>query len=337
MEQNHLKSFEVSGFKKFTDLKIDNIGQFKLIIGDNNVGKTSLLEALLIDYDLAKSMSTLATIIYHVRRFTQLNDFFLSYFFADNASSLPQQILIKQIEEDGNFNVINYEKNGKNGYTVIAGRNKDISSYNASEKINYDSSYEKQEFNFNTPFIPFGSLYNHELTKLYSDSVQLFVDKKEKLVVSLSHIIKGIKNIEVNASYASNPILLISETGKNKLSPLAAYGDGAIKLFRILLSLFSNDHYNRLMIDELDAGVHYSRLTNFTKSLLNIANEQGKQIFATTHSKECIESFTKALEETGLQNEGRIIRLAETKHGIKAYTMEFAEFENSLLAESEIR
>ena len=146
-----------------------------------------------------------------------------------------------------------------------------------------------------------------------------------------------IKNIEVNASYSHNPILLISETGKNKLSPLAAYGDGTVKLFRILLSLFSNNHYNRLMIDELDAGVHYSKLTDFIKSLLKIANEQGKQIFATSHSKECIESFTKALEETELQNEGRIIRLAETKNGIKAYTMEFVEFENAILAESEIR
>jgi AAA15 family ATPase/GTPase len=32
MENNHLKSFEVGGFKKFTDLKIDNIGQFNLVI-----------------------------------------------------------------------------------------------------------------------------------------------------------------------------------------------------------------------------------------------------------------------------------------------------------------
>ena len=62
-----------------------------------------------------------------------------------------------------------------------------------------------------------------------------------------------------------------------------------------------------------------------------------KQIFATTHSKECIESFKAALEEAGLQDEGRIIRLAETKSGIKAYTNTFEQFENSLLAESELR
>lgn len=91
------------------------------------------------------------------------------------------------------------------------------------------------------------------------------------------------------------------------------------------------------MIDEVDAGVHFSRLKDFIKSLLLVASQQGKQIFATTHSKECIEYFKEALKETGLEKEGRIIRLAETKSGIKAYTMEFDEFENALMAESEIR
>lgn len=337
MEQNLLKSFEVSGFKKFTDLKIDNIGQFNLIIGDNNVGKTSLLEALLIDFDKAKSMASLATIMYQVRKFTQLNNNFLSYYFSDDQLSFPQKMWFKQIEHDDNFNEIKYERLDNSKYSAISARNSNILQTKTNDPIDYDTSFEKQEFNFNVPFIPFGSLYNHELTRLYSDNIQLFVDKKENLLESLSHIIENIKNIEVNASYSHNPVLLISEKGKNKLSPLAAYGDGTIKLFRILVSLFSNEHYQRLMIDELDAGVHYSKLTDFIRSLLKIAGEEGKQIFATTHSKECIESFTKALEEAGLQNEGRIIRLAETKNGIKAYTMEFAEFENALLAESEIR
>ena len=336
MENNHLKTFEVSGFKKFTDLKIDNIGQFNLIIGDNNVGKTSLLEALLVDFDKAKSMASLANVIYHVRKFTHLNDSFLSYFFSDTQSA-AQRMVFHQIENDNNFNIIKYDKLNHNQYSAISRRNLSILENETNDPISNDSSSEKEDFNLNVPFIPFGSLYSHELTKLYSNNIQLYVDKKEQLLESLSHIIKNIINIEVNASYSFNPILLISEKGKNKLSPLAAYGDGTVKLFRILLSLFSNNHYHRLMIDELDAGVHFSRLTDFTKSLLKIAKQQGKQIFATSHSKECIESFTKALEETGFQNEGRIIRLAETKHGIKAYTMEFAEFENALLAESEIR
>ena len=208
MENNHLKSFEVSGFKKLTDLKIDNIGQFNLIIGDNNVGKTSLLEALLIDYDRAKSMTSLATIMYHVRKFNQLSDHFLSYYFSDNQNKFPQKILLKQTENDSNYNVIKYERISTTEHSAISGRNMDISYRDANDPISSETSTEKQEFNLNVPFIPFGSLYSHELTKLYSNNIQLFVDKKERLLESLSHIIRDIKNIEVNASYSYNLIHL---------------------------------------------------------------------------------------------------------------------------------
>ena len=43
---NFITHFEVSNFKKFDHLVVEDIGQFNLITGDNNVGKTSLLDAL---------------------------------------------------------------------------------------------------------------------------------------------------------------------------------------------------------------------------------------------------------------------------------------------------
>lgn len=41
-----LKSFEIRGFRTFQELKIESLGQVNLIVGKNNVGKTTLLEAL---------------------------------------------------------------------------------------------------------------------------------------------------------------------------------------------------------------------------------------------------------------------------------------------------
>ena len=46
MENQHLTYFKVENFKKFDSLEVKDIGQFNLIVGDNNVGKTCLLEAL---------------------------------------------------------------------------------------------------------------------------------------------------------------------------------------------------------------------------------------------------------------------------------------------------
>ncbi len=52
MRNNHLTYFKVENFKKFDSLEVNDIGQFNLIVGDNNVGKTCLLEALLVDNDI---------------------------------------------------------------------------------------------------------------------------------------------------------------------------------------------------------------------------------------------------------------------------------------------
>ena len=49
MKNNHLTYFKIENFKKFDVLEVNDIGQFNLIVGDNNVGKTCLLEALLFD------------------------------------------------------------------------------------------------------------------------------------------------------------------------------------------------------------------------------------------------------------------------------------------------
>jgi AAA15 family ATPase/GTPase len=334
MEDNHLKSFEVSGFKKFDNLKLEDLGQFNLIIGDNNVGKTSLLEALLVNQDYNKFIDSLGSINFSIRKFNNLSEPFINLYFSNN-----QNASLKQFHFHLGYNTEPLEffglKANNDSTFLIDGNGKGlIGSIVLSIRNN---EHEGKAYNINVPYIPMGAFYQHELTTQYSNNIQLFVDKKERLLNALSYLIPEIKNIEVNAGLANVPVLLLAENKKNTLSPLATYGDGAQKLFRIAMSLFTNNHYSRLMIDEIDAGIHHSHLKYFIKSLIEVANEEKKQIFATTHSKECIENFTKALEETGMQDEGRIIRLAETKNGIKAFTMRFAEFENSIMAESEIR
>jgi AAA15 family ATPase/GTPase len=331
MEDNHLKSFEVRGFKKFDDLKLEDLGQFNLIIGDNNVGKTSLLEALCVDKNADNFIFTLSNINFFTKRINNLKHSFINLYFSNKnifpksfqidilSESDLEQAFVLNAKSENNFAV---KKFGQTDFFEFSILNQDFQNYGFSTKI---------------PYISMGSFYDHELTEQYSKNIQLFVDKKERLIESLKYLIPKIKNIEVNNSYSSTPILLLAEEGKNQLAPLATFGDGALKLFRIALSLFSNNNYSRLMIDEIDTGIHHSHLKDFIKSLMQVAKEEKKQIFATTHSKECIENFTKALEETGMQDKGRIIRLAETKNGIKAFTMRFAEFENSIMAESEIR
>ena len=48
-----------------------------------------------------------------------------------------------------------------------------------------------------------------------------------------------------------------------------------------------------LFIDEIENGIHYSLFDNMWEIILKISKDRSVQFFATTHSKECIESYNK--------------------------------------------
>ena len=91
------------------------------------------------------------------------------------------------------------------------------------------------------------------------------------------------------------------------------------------------------MIDEIETGIHYTRMKEFWKTIIVAAQKNDVQIFTTTHSKECLSYFQMAVEECNIEKDARIIRLAETKNGIKAYTNTYEQFQSALVADSEIR
>src|SRR5438045_9351098 len=43
---NHIDGFSIHQFRGIQDLKLEGLGQINLLVGDNNSGKTSVLEAL---------------------------------------------------------------------------------------------------------------------------------------------------------------------------------------------------------------------------------------------------------------------------------------------------
>src|SRR5947209_18132096 len=59
-----LNSLEVRNFRAFHDLKIEHLGRVNLLVGKNNVGKTSLLEAI----QMYASRASTPTFIWEIMR-----------------------------------------------------------------------------------------------------------------------------------------------------------------------------------------------------------------------------------------------------------------------------
>ena len=79
-------------------------------------------------------------------------------------------------------------------------------------------------------------------------------------------------------------------------TPLHSMGDGIFRLLQIILKVLkARDGF--LLIDEFENGLHYSVQPEVWRLIFELAKRYNIQVFATTHSWDCIESFAKVAKE----------------------------------------
>jgi len=89
-----------------------------------------------------------------------------------------------------------------------------------------------------------------------------------------------------------------------------------MRLFGITLAL-ANCRDGFLLIDEVENGIHYSVQQDFWRMMLRTAHENNVQVFATTHSWDCVRGFAQAAVEN--ENvEGVLVRLEKEEDGLRA-------------------
>lgn len=63
-----------------------------------------------------------------------------------------------------------------------------------------------------------------------------------------------------------------------------------------------------LLVDEIENGLHYTILPDVWRIVFQLASELNVQVFATTHSWDCIKAFQGAADEHA--DEGALLKLA---------------------------
>jgi predicted ATP-dependent endonuclease of OLD family len=91
-----------------------------------------------------------------------------------------------------------------------------------------------------------------------------------------------------------------------------------------------------LLVDEIENGLHYSAQLDVWRLINRLASRLNVQVFATTHSWDCIESFQKAAQED-TQNEGILIRLESKKGKIVATLFDEKELGIATREQIEVR
>jgi len=90
-----------------------------------------------------------------------------------------------------------------------------------------------------------------------------------------------------------------------------------------------------VIVDEIENGLHYSVLPDVWKLIFKTAKDLNVQVFATTHSKDCIEAFAQAAYDS--PEDGMLIRLERQGEKIVAKTIEEEMLVDAVNYEVEVR
>ncbi len=337
-----IETFTIHNFRRFKNLRIENLGLINLIVGDNNIGKTSFLEALLFTTNKSEYLKRLA-FAYIERKniqpdkekksdgerfFFQLSPTFLQDF--KNANDLDNNI------------AFSFEKRRDVWeYEVVLGINQ-IDDKNDSQIILFaEEDYKSLNNlpfldNIKQPIVPYGKGFGLDLAQIYHDEIGTKRQTEKDFMEYMKIFIPGIDRIIVDTRNGSIEIR-DSEFPDDDI-PLHQYGEGANKLFRILVQLILNKG-RRIMIDEIDAGIHYTRFKQFWEIILSVAQKDNTQIFATTHNDECITYFVDVLETTrkSLQKDARVVQFKNVGDKLKGRSYEYSSFHLAIEDSIELR
>jgi AAA15 family ATPase/GTPase len=147
------------------------------------------------------------------------------------------------------------------------------------------------------------------LAKLWD---QITLGPNEDIVIQALRIIDS--NIErlafVENEDKSGRLAIIKLKDSDIRIPLNSMGDGMSRILQLILSVFSARN-GFLLIDEFENGLHYSVQEEVWRMIFKLATNLNIQVFATTHSRDCIESFTKVAVES--PEEGLVMKLSKSR------------------------
>ncbi|MFP6350935.1 AAA family ATPase [Helicobacter pylori] len=139
---------------------------------------------------------------------------------------------------------------------------------------------------------------------------------EKRLNKSLNQFDKNIQAIRFNAN---NQLKLKVKNIKEKV-PLSVFGDG-LKKYLHIVSAFMADNAKTIYIDEVENGLHFSRMGLLLKNIIDFINNNkdgNLQVFMTTHNQEFIEILDQVIREKDFVHQTKLFCLEKSGSSIVA-------------------
>lgn len=284
----------IGDYRKIKELKIEHLNRVNIIAGPNNSGKTTFLEAV---YLLSQ--------LNHSRAFLELERFRGKFSGAFNPRWLDRNMtgpFVFEADYGGNKVSLTIKKEkttariDKTAYLSSITSGARVNSTDLTSSVHLFSNREPEEYYEKSAVLcraAFTSPYRYNenlLRQAHSEAVQnKFIDEIIRFITC--HIDPAVSRIDmVNIEGESR--FYVHSRHFNQGIDITKYGEGVQRIFEIAL-LFAYCKDGILCIDEFESAIHKSLLIRFSRFIQQLADRFNVQVFLSTHSKECIDGFTK--------------------------------------------
>lgn len=179
---------------------------------------------------------------------------------------------------------------------------------------------------------PFSSRSTYQLGALW-DAIAL-TDAEQEVVRALkvvSHDIEAVSMIGSDDRGGRGRTAIAKSKRFASPVPLRTFGDGVNRLFGVVLSL-CNARNGILLVDEIENGLHYSVQEEIWGMIFRLSKELNVQVFATSHSWDCVNGFQSAAIES--PQDGVLLRI--TKRDGEVIPTRFSEAELAIVSRDKI-
>ena len=377
-------SLLIKNFRSLNDFQVNKLGRINLIVGKNNSGKSSVLEALRI-YAGNAHQELLEKIAQghdekHCldKNVTEGMDVALPYEDLFSGRKFPkdeQPIVIGETDNDSALKIYHVYKVEKESVVTDEEGHKEtimrqvlmpslaltehrpilgegLSIRKKGEGVSIDFNAISPDFRrfaaLSNPlpcsFIPTQLITMNALASDW-DSIAL-TEAEETVKQAMKIILPEFENlIFVNDTpygegKAIRRIAKVKIKGLPRPVPLNSLGDGMLRILQLVLKIFPAQG-GFLLIDEFENGLHYSVQEKVWALLFELSEKLDIQLFATTHSWDCIESFAKVAFENKavdgvLFRVGKSVRTSDKGH-VMATVFDKEQLYNITQSDVEVR
>lgn len=330
-----LRDLTIENFRSFEKYQLNGLARVNLLVGDNNCGKTSVLEAAYLlnsggDLGAACYVLDLREDIQLEPQSTdrgsrqQYNSRSL-FFHSDASSQEGARSWFRMTGESsgdvkgigstqeliGELNLEPDPIGSENGVPSDVARTPhftlrcSIDDKERTEFVQTDrrgtysppwAGYGGQLRKKNEPLVllPTRRMSTQQWIEIWTS---VYTQKRDRFVAQAMQVVSpdfhGIPIITPGRGQFRSEVLVDRGDDRLRLSEL---GDGLVSMLEIG-TMLAYSASGTALIDEIDTGLHYSRLKDMWRMVIKAAQELDVQVFATTHSLDCIRGLADAVQQ----------------------------------------